>query len=108
MARVYLTMWLYKYLLLVFISQMLGIFLVKFLNTSCCIDKFLLPGKKRMAGGTDFDTDLLADRSQLKLTATCAFCFNFIVFGMNFRFHVHQPPKIYFLTDYSNRNNKNL
>ena len=34
---------------------MLGVFLVEFLNPSGSIDKFLLAGKKRMAGGTDFN-----------------------------------------------------
>ena len=98
MARVHLTMWIKIRLFLVFLvflGQMLGIFFLEFLNSSGSVDQFLLAGKKRMACGTDFNTDLVTHRTEFKLASAGALCLNLVVFRMDFRFHGTQPPDIF-------------
>jgi len=87
MAREYLTMWFEKHLLLVFLFQMLGVFLVELLDPPCGIDQLLFPSEEGVTGGTDFNMDFLIDRSQFKFTTAGTLCLNLMVFRMNIRFH---------------------
>ena len=73
-------------LLFVFLVE-LGVFLFKFLNTTCSIDQFLLAGEERMTGGTDFNLHFTIDGAELKFIAAGADSIDFMVFWMDIRFH---------------------
>lgn len=66
---------------------MLGVLLFELLNPTGSINKLLFPGKKGMAGRTNFYADLIVYGSELKLTATGTFGCYFLVFGVDVRFH---------------------
>ena len=72
---------------------MIGVLLHEFLNSTCRVNKFLLPCKEGMAGGTNFNTHFSVNRSQLYFVAAGTLCFNFMVFWMNIILHYRFPPK---------------
>jgi hypothetical protein len=74
-------------LFLVFFGKMLGVLLFEFLDAAGGIHQLLFAGEKRMAGGTDFYMDFLADGAQLKLAAARAFRRDFMIRWMDIWFH---------------------
>jgi len=66
---------------------MLSVFFLELLNTTCGINKFLLTGKKRMAGRTNFNFDCLVYRTKLNFITTGALGINLMVSGMDIGFH---------------------
>jgi hypothetical protein len=73
--------------------HMIGIFFHKFFNSAGGIDQFLLAGKKRMAGRTDFDRNLLVHRTEFHRIAAGAFGGNLVVFWVDILFHGSLPPE---------------
>jgi hypothetical protein len=75
------------------IAPLLCIFLELFvfpaetLDPTGCIHQFLLAGKKGMALGTDFNTDVRFGRSHFNGAATGTFNGRILVFGMDICFH---------------------
>ncbi len=65
-----------------------GVFLFKFLNSTSGINKFLFPGEKRMAGGTDFNLHFFVYRTKFYGISAGTNCGDFMVFWMNIRFHI--------------------
>jgi hypothetical protein len=68
------------------------VFFTKSFNTPGRIHQFLFAGKKRMALGANFNTDVLAGRADFHDIATGAFDVGFRILRMNIRFHFFQPP----------------
>ena len=75
------------------------IFLLKSLNPSGGIQKFLFPGKEGMAVGTDFNTDLLLGTLRFKGRSTGTFNHRFKDFGMHILFHLITSP--FYFTNFS-------
>ena len=73
--------------LCVLLLEMLGVFFLELLNTTCGINKFLLAGEKRMTGRADFDFDCLVYRTKLYFIAAGALGINLVVCGMDIGFH---------------------
>ncbi len=67
--------------------EMFGVFFLELLNTAGGIYKFLLAGKKRMAGRTDLDFDCLVNRTKLYFITTGTLGLNLMVCGMDIGFH---------------------
>ena len=63
------------------------IFLGEFLDPSGSVHKFLLARVKRMAGGTNFNMDVLHRGTDINLIATGAHKGGFMIFRMNLSFH---------------------
>ena len=68
------------------------IFFPEAFNSTRCVDKFLFTGKKRMAFGAYFNTDIRPGRTDLYLIAACASYARFSVFRMNSVLHVICNP----------------
>ncbi len=66
---------------------MLGVLLVKLLNTTGSINQFLLASKKRMTGRTDLNFNCLIYRTKLNFIATGTLGCNSMVCGMDIRSH---------------------
>lgn len=72
---------------LFFFGGLDSIFLVEALDASCGVDEFLLSGKERMAGGTNFNLNVLYRRTGLDDIATCAGDGGELIFGVDSLFH---------------------
>jgi len=70
-----------------FLREMFCVFLFEFFNTTGGINQLLLTGEKGMAGRTDFNLHALVDRTQFYLITASAFRLDFVIFGMDIRFH---------------------
>ena len=69
-----------------------GIFFLEAIDTAGRVDQFLLPGKERMALGTDFNFDVLSGGSHVKCRAACTGSSRLCVFGMDVFFHLFKTP----------------
>ena len=70
-------------------GRLLAITFVEAIDASCGIDQLLLPGKERVASGTDFDVQVtFASRASLERFAASAGDRDFNVFGVNSWFHL--------------------
>ncbi len=67
--------------------EMLGVFFIEFLNSSCGIDELLLAGKKGVAGGTDLNLNGLVYGTELNFIAAGALCIDLMIYGMDIGFH---------------------
>jgi hypothetical protein len=61
-------------------------------NAPGCIDELLFPREKRMALGTDFNTDILFGGSHLDGAAACAFNCRICICWMDVCFHMNFNP----------------
>lgn len=68
--------------LLLLVGVMLRVTLLELFDTSCGIYKFLLTGKKRMAGRTDLNFHFINDRSELEFRTTGTASFDLFIFRM--------------------------
>jgi len=80
-------MWIKNEKLCVLFGEMLGVFLLKLLNTTCSINQFLFARKKRMAGRANLNLNGLVDGTKLNFVTAGASGRNLMVWGMNIRFH---------------------
>jgi len=71
----------------VLFSEMLGVFLIKLLNTTCSINQFLFAREKRMAGRADLDLDGLVNGTKFNFIAAGTPGLDLMIGGMNIRFH---------------------
>jgi len=67
--------------------EMLGVFLIEFLNTSGSINQLLLAGKKGVTGRTDLNFDCLVHRTKFYFIAAGTLGHNLMICGMDIRFH---------------------
>lgn len=96
-----------------------GILLFELLDTSCGIDKFLLSGKKRMAGRTNLDSYLVLNGTEFELVAAGAHRVDLMIFRMDIWFHGkhslckdsldknNQKSTIYLFLSFLQRKNEN-
>ena len=56
-------------------------------DSACGVDQFLFAGKKRMAFGTNFNTDIGFSRANLDLASTCTTDGRVGIFRMDVLFH---------------------
>ncbi len=70
-------------------------FLAEFLNSAACIDKLLLTCEHRMAGGANFNGDILLRRACFYNIAASAFNRSLLVIGMNSFFHLYHLFHVY-------------
>jgi len=80
-------MWIKNEKLCVLFGEMLGVFLLKLLNTTCSINQFLFARKKRMAGRANLNLNGLVNGTKLNFVTAGASGRNLMVWGMNIRFH---------------------
>jgi hypothetical protein len=78
------------------------IFFPESFNTTRCVDEFLLAGKKWMAFGAYFNTDIGFGGADFYFIAACASYAGYIILRMNSLFHYNFNPlnnftKLYFL-----------
>ncbi len=69
------------------LGKMFGIALLILLDTTSRVNKLLLAGKKRMAGGADLDFHLVHNRSHLYFISARAHCSDFMIFRVDTFFH---------------------
>ena len=70
-----------------FVFFKLCVFSAETLNSTGGVDQFLFSGKKRMAVGTNFHTDVLDGCADFKTVSTCTSCCRCVIFWMNTFFH---------------------
>jgi len=68
------------------------IFFPESFNATRCVDEFLFAGKKWMALGADFHTDIGFGRAYLDFIAACASDAGYLIFRMNSLFHDNFNP----------------
>lgn len=64
-----------------------SVFLLKFINTSACINKLLFTGEMRVTVRANFHAEILLDRSGFKRIAASASYRRHEIFRLNFCFH---------------------
>ncbi len=70
-----------------------GVFSIKPFHSTGGIDQLLFPGKKWMAGGTNFDPDMVGGRTGLEFVTARATGYYGFIFWMNAFFH--DSPRSY-------------
>jgi hypothetical protein len=73
--------------LFLFAALVVGIFLFEFFNPPGSIDQFLLSGKERMAGGTDFNPYFVHHGTEFEFVAAGTNSGDLMIGGMDIGFH---------------------
>ena len=77
-----------------FLILKLFVFFPESFDSACGVDQFLFAGKKRVAFGTNFNTDIGFGRANLDFAATCTTDGRVGIFRMDVFFHdTLNPPQ---------------
>lgn len=63
-------------------------------NATCCVDKFLFAGEKRMTSGADTDSNVAPGGAGVIHRAARANHVGLVIFWMNARFHVRNERRM--------------